>query len=163
MGKHIKKLMEKLVKKESDPARLAWSVSLGLFVAFSPYIGLQTVLVFALAFLLHANSAVACIVLYAVNNPWTMIPIAAFDYMVGHWITDTVLGLNLEMYDPSWMAWVNQKISFLTDFLGIEKLCFWCFLIGGNIIALLVAAISYPFLKHWCGRLVEKYSVSETV
>ena len=158
MGKFVQKLMEKLVKSEPDPVRLAWSVTLGLFIAFSPYLGIQTVLVFVLSFLLRANSAVAFIVLYTVNNPWTMIPIAALDYLFGRWLLETMLGLNLEIYDPSWMVWVNTKISFLTAYLGIKKIIFWYFFIGGNIIACLVAIASYPFMKYWCRKLVDKYS-----
>lgn len=162
MGKYVRKLMERLVKSESDPIRLAWSVALGIFIAFSPYLGIQTILVFVFAFVFHANSAVIFIVLYTINNPWTMIPIAALDYLFGYWLTETVLGLNLEAHDPSWMTWVNAKISFLTSYLGIEKLCFWCYLIGGNILALAIAAASYPFLKYWCAKLIKKYTVHKT-
>lgn len=155
--------MEKLVKKEPNPSRLAWSITLGVFLAFSPYVGLQTVLAFALAYLLWANSAVVVIVLYTVNNPWTMIPIAALDYIFGHWLVEKVFCLNLEQYNPSWMEWVNTKISGVTSYLGIESICFWCFMIGGNILAVTFAAISYPFLKKMCVRLVDKYSTGENV
>lgn len=153
--------MEKLVKRESNPSRLAWSITLGIFLAFSPYVGLQTVLAFVLSYLLWANSAVVLIVLYTVSNPWTMIPIAAFDYMFGHWLVESVLGWNLEQYNPSWMEWVNNKISGITSYLGIESICFWCFMIGGNIIAITFAAASYPFLKNMCVRIINKYSTDD--
>ena len=158
MSSYGKKLMEKLVKREPNPNRLAWSITLGIFLSFSPYIGFQTILVFVLSFLLRANSAVAFIVLYTVNNPWTMVPIAALDYVFGYWVTETLLGMNLIQYNPSWMGWVNTKISFLTNYLGIHELCLWCFLIGGNILALTFAAISYPFLKNLSHRIIKKYA-----
>lgn len=158
MSKYLTKIMEKLVAKEPNPSRLAWSITLGIFFAFSPYLGIQTILAFVLAYLLWANSAVVVIVLYTVNNPWTMIPIAALDYIFGHWLVEKVLCLNLEQYNPSWMDWVNAKISGVTSYLGIESICFWCFMIGGNIIAVTLAAASYPFLKKMCVRLVNKYS-----
>ena len=161
MGKFGKKLMERLVKSEPSPGKLAWSISLGLFLAFSPYLGFQTLLVFVLSFVLRANSAVVFIVLYTVNNPWTLIPIAALDYIFGHWLTESVLGLDLLQYNPSWMHWVNTKLSFLTAYLGIEQLCFWCFFIGGNIIACMVALLSYPFLRKLSSKIIEKYAHSK--
>ena len=163
MSKYLTKVMEKLVAKEPNPSRLAWSITLGIFLAFSPYIGLQTALGFVLAYLLCANSAVAVIVLWTVNNPWTFLPITALDYIFGHWLVESVLGWNLEQYNPSWMNWVNTKISGVTNYLGIESICFWCFMIGGNVLALTFAAISYPFLKKMCTRLIDKYSVGENI
>lgn len=161
MVNYFKKMMEKLAAKEPNPARLAWSISLGLFVAFSPYLGIQTILLFVLAFLFRLNGAVACIVLYAINNPWTMVPIAALDYLVGRWLLETVMGFNMEQYDPAWMGWVNQKLSGVTAYIGIEKLCFWCYFIGGNIIALLIMVACYPFVKKMCTRLVQTYATAQ--
>lgn len=154
--------MEKLVKGESSPAKLAWSTTLGIFLAFSPYLGFQTILVFVLSFLLRANSAIVFTVLYTINNPWTMIPIAALDYVFGHWLTATFLQIDLLEYNPSWMAWVNTKLASLTTYLGIEQLCFWCFFIGGNILAITAALLSYPFLRKLSSRIIKKYAHSRT-
>lgn len=158
MSKYTTKFMQRLVKSEPNSTRLAWSITLGLFLAFSPYLGFQTILVFVLSFLFHANSAVVFTVLYTVNNPWTMIPIAAFDYIFGHWLTESVLKFDLLRYNPSWMHWVNSKLSGLTHYLGIEKLCFWCFFIGGNILALAIALLSYPVLKKLSLKIIKKYA-----
>lgn len=153
-----KKMIDRLLQAEADPRRLAWSMSLGVYLAFSPYLGIQTFLVFLLAFVFSANAAVIMIVLYTVNNPWTMLPIAALDYSFGHWLSESFLQLNLSQYDPAWMGWVNAKIgSYLTAYLGIEELCFWSFMLGGNIIAFTCAAISYPFAQRFCAGILKKY------
>jgi uncharacterized protein (DUF2062 family) len=163
MGKYGKKLMERLVKSESSPGKLAWSIALGIFLAFSPYLGFQTLLVFVLSFLFRANAAVVFIILYTVNNPWTMVPIIALDYVFGHWLLESLLGLDLLQYNPSWMDWINKKIGYLTSYLGVEHLCFWCFFIGGNIIAISCAFISYPFLKRLSTKIIKKYSKPDEI
>ena len=86
-----------------------------------------------------------------------MIPIAAFDYMVGHWLTETVLHLDLMRYNPSWMDWVNKKIGYyLIQYLGITELCFWCFIIGGAIVSLVISITMYPFVKYSLTRLLRQ-------
>lgn len=150
MKKFYNKVLDKLVKAEPSAEKLAWSITLGTYLAFSPYLGLQTPLVFVLAFLLRANYAVVFIVLYSVNNPWTMIPLAAMDYAFGHWFIEGLLHIDLSAYDPSWMWWINERIGpYILPYLGLDEFCFWCFIIGGNIIALSVSLVSYPCALKW--------------
>lgn len=157
MPQFIRKLLQKIVQHEPDPIKLNRSIAIGIFMAFTPYLGLQTWIGIALAYFTRSNIAVVTIVLYAVNNPWTMIPIAALDYMVGRLVTESLLGFDLLPYNPLWMNWVNSKIGFLTNYLGIEQISLWCFLIGGTILALIAGIISYFALKSACKTFVQKY------
>lgn len=136
------------MEKQLAPAKVAWSGALGVYLAFSPFLGIQTILVFALSFLLRANTPIVITILYSVNNPWTMIPIVVVDYAVGAWFL-RIIGIDLSLYDPSWMGWVNGKlIPYIQPYLGIKKLSLWAYLIGGHIIAIPLAIVAYPLMKR---------------
>lgn len=157
MFTYFKKRFQQIIASESSPTRLARATSLGIGIAFSPYLGFQTILIFVLSYLIHANAAITFTVVYLVNNPWTMIPIAAADYLVGQSLVEKILGLNLVIYNPSWMDWVNAKIGhYLVHYLGVSELCFWCFIIGGNILALSAGLMSYPFLVYFYKKVTRK-------
>lgn len=157
--KMVKKgFLRRLVERESCPYRLSRSIALGLYLAFSPFVGLQTWIAFPLAPLLRANVAVAIIVLYAVSNPWAFIPIIVFNYMFSEWLIEGVLGYDLTPYNPVWMEWVNAKIGpYLYSWLGVDELCFWCFFIGSNIVALVITLAMYPFIMRMSKRLVARF------
>jgi len=161
MKNYGRKFMEKLVALEPNPKRLTWSIMLGIFLAFSPYLGLQTPLAGLIAFLCGLNFGVMTILIWTINNPWVMVPLAGLEYIFGHWLVETVFGINLVPYNPSWMTWLNNKISFITVYLGIESICLWYFLIGGTVIALLATLIAYPFVKKMSYAVIKKYSHHE--
>lgn len=141
------RFFKKIVEKQLTPHQVAWSGAVGVYLAFSPFLGVQTLLVFGLAFILRANAAISFTVLYTVNNPWTMIPIVILDYIVGSAFM-RFIGLDLSAFDPSWMEWLNIKlIPYIGPYLGIKKICLWTYLIGGHIVAIPLACLSYPFIK----------------
>jgi len=147
MNSFGKKLIDRFVKQGVSPHKLAWSSALGVYLAFSPFLGIQTILMFILAFLLRAKTAVVFTVLYAINNPWTMLPILLMDYFFGMWIF-RIFSIDMSAYEPAWMDWFNHKLtSYLTPYLGIEQINLWPYLIGGNIIALVAGSITYPIIK----------------
>ncbi len=141
------RFLKKLIEKQLSPREVAWAGALGVYLAFSPFLGVQTILVFLFAFVLRANTAISFTVLYTVNNPWTMIPIVLLDYVVGSGFL-RLLGVDLTPYDPSWMGWLNDKlIPYIGPYLGIKKLSLWAYLIGGHLIAIPLACLAYPFIK----------------
>ncbi len=145
-----KKVLNRILALEASPQKLARAVALGFYIAFSPFLGVQTILIFILSWIFRVKVKVVFTIVYLVNNPWSMIPIAALDYIFGQWLVEKVLGLDLLRYNPSWMEWVNKKIGYyLVSYLGIEELCFWCFMIGGNLIALMVGFIAYPCARRF--------------
>lgn len=144
MGQRLRARLEKTGLSSSQ---VAWSGSLGIYLAFSPFLGIQTLLVFVFSFLFRAHAGIIFTVLYTVNNPWTMIPIALFDYIVGAGFLK-LGGFDLSAYDPRWMDWINRKLgSWLFPYLGIKKLSFWAYFIGGNLVAIPISIIAYPALK----------------
>jgi uncharacterized protein len=75
--------LKKLLALEDTPERIAKAFALGVFLAFSPLIGLHIVLGFGLAFFCGLNR-LAMLLGLLINNPWTLVPIyAAGTYLGG--------------------------------------------------------------------------------
>ncbi len=150
----FKQKWQAILAVEQSPEKLARALTLGLWIAFSPFLGLQTPLIFIIAPLMGLSSFIVFTTVYVVNNPWTMIPIIVLDYYVGYFIVEKWLGFNLHAYNPGFMTWVNEKLQrYLSSYLGTAPLCFWCFICGGLVVSLIVASISYPILRYCCKRI----------
>jgi uncharacterized protein (DUF2062 family) len=156
MKQWIYERMQKWISLESSPSKLTAAVLLGNFMAFSPYLGLQTWLCLLLSWLLKWNAKISLATLYIISNPWTMVPIIGLDYLVGYWLMHSLLGLDLFAYNPAWMSWLNIKIKpYLHRFLGMEQIGLWYYIIGGHIVAIITTLILYPFVLRSFRRFVQ--------
>lgn len=154
----IKKYLSHLLSIEKSPHKLAVGCCLGIFIAMSPFLGIQTWIAIPLSWLFRVNALVVITVLYIVNNPFTMIPIVLADYIVGHWIMVKWLHVDLASYNPSWIHWLELKIGpALHKYLGVTSICFWCYLAGGIILALLCSISLYPLLRFFFVRTMTKF------
>jgi uncharacterized protein (DUF2062 family) len=82
MRKMFERLAKKLLVLEDTPERIAKAFALGVFLAFSPLIGLHILLGVGLVFFCGLNR-VALLLGLLINNPWTLIPIYASGTYVG--------------------------------------------------------------------------------
>ena len=78
-------LVYRVLSINDSPHRIALSVAIGIFVTWTPTIGLQMILTVALCFLLRANKFVGVPFVW-ISNPLTIVPIYAPNYFVGCWI-----------------------------------------------------------------------------
>ncbi|MCA8999601.1 MAG: DUF2062 domain-containing protein [Planctomycetaceae bacterium] len=71
---------------DDTPHSIALGTAIGIFVAFTPTVGVQMVLVMLIAFLtsrlFHFNRVAGLIAVY-LSNPFTMVPIYWFNYRLG--------------------------------------------------------------------------------
>ena len=83
--------MRKILHTDDPPHRLALGIAIGVFVAFTPTIGVQMLLVVFLAWLFRANKAVG-VPLVWISNPATVVPIFYWCYHVGQsiWSQPTI-------------------------------------------------------------------------
>jgi len=137
----LKNFLCKLMLKERCPDRLALSLALGAYIAFCPFVGLHTALVFIFAWLLSLNTLVLLAISNGINNPLTMLPIYASGHITGNWLLSGLFGYDVQRLDPGWMQWLNTKIMATT---GIPKLSLTAFMLGGNILGLAIALCMYP-------------------
>ncbi len=157
MKEYIKKFLYKLVLAEQSAKKLTASFALGVYLAFSPFIGLQTWLVFPLCWLLRLNITVSLATLYVVSNPVTMIPIIISGYMFGEWLLVKCLHITFLTHSPAWVStfldFLARHVFDLKKHLGLS-ICFWCYVVGANILALLVSSVSYLLMKPVFSKLI---------
>ncbi|GAB4381449.1 MAG: DUF2062 domain-containing protein [Elainellaceae cyanobacterium] len=72
----------RLLRLEGSPKAIARGLAVGVFAGWFPWFGLQTVVAVALAFLLRGNKVVAAAATW-ISNPFTYVPIFAFNYHIG--------------------------------------------------------------------------------
>jgi len=74
-----------------------------------------------------------------------MVPVYASGYLFGQFVLSTLLGINTLSLNPTWMAPLNSVISRHT---GIQGISFWSFLIGGNLLGILLSVMLYPIVRY---------------
>ncbi len=136
---------KKLAYEEKSPHKLALSFCMGAYIAFSPFPGLHTIMIFAFSVLFGLNLSVTFAAAYGINNPITLIPVYAADYGLGYWLLHKVLALDVAIINPWWM---QSCSTFFEQKLGLALPCIWSFLIGGNILGIALAIILYPITKQ---------------
>ncbi len=141
----IQQFGKRLLLAETSVRKLALSTSLGIFIAFSPFVGLHTVMAVALCWLLSFNFAVTMMVSSLINNPWTMVPVYSCDYVFGKWLS-CLCKVDLMACAPRFFLCLFEPLG---NYLGFSGHSIWTFFIGGNVLSVLLAIIMYPPIK-WC-------------
>jgi uncharacterized protein len=139
----IKNILKKAIMSNHSPSKLALSFAIGLFISFSPYVGGHTIMTIASLWLFRLNLPVLLLG-STLNNPWTMVPFFFADYGFGYWVVHSVLGL-----EPSWVISLER-------FFSCGKICFWSFFVGGNVLGIMSAMVSYPLMNALFKRLLTK-------
>jgi len=76
LRKTVVHYLRRLLALDDTPERIALAFALGVFLAFSPLLGLHTILGLTIAFMFGLNR-VAVLLGVWVNNPYTIVPIYA--------------------------------------------------------------------------------------
>lgn len=140
----IKQYLMRCFGYESSPHKLAAACALAVYIAFCPFFGFHTLMAIGLGLLFRLNVPLMILIGNGINNPFTMIPIYLTGYFFGHWILHSWWGLPLGYANPWWMGSVNQ---FLQAHVGNSTISFWGFMLGGNLIGLVLGALSYLILE----------------
>ncbi len=86
MKKYIRDRIHALVKLDDPPHKLALAFALGVFIAFSPTIGLHMITCLVVGWMFRLNKLVIITASF-INNPWTIVPLYAFCTWFGIKIT----------------------------------------------------------------------------
>jgi uncharacterized protein (DUF2062 family) len=135
--------VRRLLAIDDPPERTALAFSIGVFIAFSPFLGLHTIAATALAFAFRFNK----IAIYAgtfVNNPFlTLVPIILASYAVGAILMGRPLGLppeSLELLQSPHLLtgeWWGKLFRSGGNVLVP-------FFIGGMVLSVVCSIIAYP-------------------
>ena len=139
----IRAAFRRLLAIDDPPERTALAFSIGVFIAFSPFLGLHTIMATALAFLFRFNK----IAIYTgtfINNPFlTLVPIIIASYAVGAFLLRRPLRL-----PAADLALLKDPHLFSGDYWrqlfthGWELLL--PFAIGGMVLSIICSLIAYP-------------------
>jgi len=140
----------RLLALDDPPERTALAFSIGVFIAFSPFLGLHTILATLIAFLFRFNK----IAIYTgtfINNPFfTLVPIIVASYAVGAF----VLGRPLRI-PPQGIELLRHPRLFTGDYYSQTFVRSWYlvepFTIGGLVLSVVCSLTAYP-LTLWVLR-----------
>ena len=139
----LRNLMRKLLHVEDTPERTALAFSIGVFLGYSPFVGLHTLGAIGLAFLLRLNRLAMLLGAWS-NTPWSIVPYYTVATWVGMWvmrvqIDGTVLkeifkaGVDQGFIGSDFWSRVASQWGFLASFL-----------VGSSILAALFSLAAYP-------------------
>ena len=134
----------RLLAIDDPPERTALAFSIGIFIAFSPFLGLHTIMATLIAFAFRFNK-VAIYTGTFINNPFlTLVPIIIVSYAVGAFI----LGRPLSIPEEG-VALLKEPHLFTRDyyyqlFVHSWNNVVWPFTIGGMVLSVVCSLIAYP-------------------
>ncbi len=128
----IRSYITQVLHLRESPHKTALAFAVGAFIAFSPTYGLHTLMAVFCAWAFRLNF-IALMAGALINNPWTVVPILGATFWTGF----TVLGFPQA---PAY-AWKDFSLQSLYEYVMPYA---WPFLIGGLILSVLGALLSYP-------------------
>jgi hypothetical protein len=145
---YIKDLVKKLLHIEDTPERTALAYSIGIFVGFSPFVGLHTLMGLAIAFLFGLNR-VAILLGVWTNTPWWIVPFYMMATWVGMWVTGFRIGwaalreifqqgIDGGFISSNFWDCVTSQWGLLLSFLS-----------GSLILCTLLSVAAYPLSLKW--------------
>ncbi|HUL36124.1 MAG TPA: DUF2062 domain-containing protein [Thermodesulfobacteriota bacterium] len=144
----MKDLIRKLLRIEDTPERTALAFSIGVFLGFSPFLGLHTLAGLAIAFLFGFNR-VAILLGVWTNSPWWVVPF----YMMATWIGMGVTGFRMESTTVKQIFQLGGDRGFMSSISWSSVTSQWglllSFLIGSLILCSLLGLVAYPLSLKW--------------
>ena len=104
MWRKLIDIFRAILMLDDTPHSIALGTAIGLFIAWTPTVGIHMILVVAFTFALRANRLAALIAVY-VSNPVTIIPMYWLEYKLGAFSLDQQLTYNdfvENLGDHSW-------------------------------------------------------------
>ncbi len=139
--------LRRLLAIDDTPERTALAFSIGVFIAFSPFLGLHTIIATVLAFLFRFNK----IAIYTgtfVNNPFlTLVPIILGSYAVGAFLMGRPFTL-----PPERLALLKEPHLLTSDYWRSLFDHSWDvlvpFAVGGLLLSVVCSLAAYPLTLY---------------
>ncbi|HSE33939.1 MAG TPA: DUF2062 domain-containing protein [Pyrinomonadaceae bacterium] len=135
--------LRRLLAIDDPPERTALAFSIGVFIAFSPFLGLHTIMATFVAFVFRFNK----IAIYAgtfINNPFlTLVPIIIGSYAIGAFI----LGRPLRIPDAG-VELLTHPAIFSGEYYRQIFIQSWAivkpFAVGATVLSVVCSLLAYP-------------------
>lgn len=151
--KFLISFLQRFIIPEQSTRMLALACCTGIYIAFSPFIGLHTLMAIGICYYTGMHFPLVFAVSNIVNNPWTAIPLYMFDYATGYWLIHKVFHVAHML--PS-LTWMNYITHFFEHTLSLPAPCIWSFLIGGNLVGIIASICCYPIMLKICASFISK-------
>ena len=139
----FRKTLRRLLAIDDPPERTALAFSIGVFIAFSPFLGLHTIMATVVAFLFRFNK-VAIYTGTFLNNPFfTLVPIIIASYAVGAF----VLGRPLHIPDEGLELLKNPDLlssNYYSRLFVQSWHIVWPFTVGATVLSVVCSVLAYP-------------------
>ena len=144
----MKDLIKRLLHIEDTPERTALAYSIGIFLGFSPFVGLHTLVGLAIAFLFGLNRVAVLLGVWT-NTPWWIVPF----YVMATWIGMGVTGFRIDWATLKEIFQLGTDRGFLSSHFWGCVTSQWglllSFLIGSLILCTLLSVVAYPLSLKW--------------
>jgi len=139
----VKRWLDALLHVNDTPERTARAFALGVFLGFSPFLGLHTIVAIAVAFIFNLNRVAVLLGVYS-NLPWIIAPYYAFATMAGAMITRTRVpeGFRTQLVALFELSALGGE--FWDRLITLLKPLLWPYTVGSTFGAVALALIAYP-------------------
>ena len=135
--KYIRDRIRSFFHLKDSANRLSSAFALGVFIAFTPTIGLHTISCLFFAWIFRLSKLVVLTGAF-INNPWTIVPLYGFCLWFGIRITGS------DVATPH-IAWNDLTV---TNAYLILKPYLWPFIAGTLVVGAVAAIVSYGIM-YW--------------
>ena len=144
----MKDSIRKLLHIDDTPERTALAFAVGIFLGFSPFLGVHSLVALAIAFLFGLNR-VAILLGVWINGPWWIVPF----YTVATWVGMQVTGFRMDWTNLKEIFQVGLERGFLGSYFWSrvvsQRGLFFSFNIGSLILCTLLSFAAYPLSLKW--------------
>jgi uncharacterized protein (DUF2062 family) len=140
MIRRLKRAYEILFHVGDTPHRIALSFAIGVWIAFSPLLGLHTVIALGIAFAFKLSRGAMLVGTY-INNPWTIAPLYIAGTTVGCFLLD-VPAEGLVAID-----WDLHGLEFYRNLLDHLRPYLWPYVLGNTLVGLLGGLVGYVAVR----------------
>ena len=153
-----------LLALDDPPERTALAFTIGVFITFSPLLGLHTVIATLIAFLFRFNK-IAILTGTYINNPLSLVPIIVVSYGIGAFLLGRPLRIPAEgielLKHPHPLTGSYYRLLFTSSWYLVEP-----FAIGAMLLSVVCSLASYPLTlrllrRHRLKREKLKYDQNE--
>jgi uncharacterized protein (DUF2062 family) len=139
----VRRWLGQLLHIDDTPERTAAAFALGVFIGFSPFLGLHTILGIVFAFLLNLNRVAVLLGVYT-NLPWFLAPYYAIATTIGAMITGHRIPPGFRSQITALFELSLFHGEFWQRLITILKPLLFPYAVGSTLGALILACVSYP-------------------
>ncbi len=142
----------RLAALSDSPRRTAAAFALGVFLSFSPFLGLQVFAGMGLSFVLRLNR-MAIFIGLCTNLPWVMVPWYALTTAVGATLLRVPLATDVGGRLRALLEMPIYRAPFWDSAVEILRPFLWSFVLGSTLGALVVGALAYVTVSRVMARV----------